>query len=193
MRLTEDCLDKWAANYNDFSFDFLLFAQSYTKVVGYWFEHDGKSLEIVHANWVAQCERWEKTLVMPDSKGLSHIKMMAILLTELASLEWLSTLHEYDGEDRNGYDFNGTAGERDDVRGDIRGAGGTYLAFEFAMLVINYFEEHRIDRVGRFVFRATPDVIHDTLVYLLSDKRDAVSTFLVLNAMYTRPNNGNGH
>lgn len=193
MRLTEQCLDQWAANFDDFCHDFLFYTQSYSKVVGYWFKHDGASLKIAHANWVAQCERWEKTLVMPDSKGLSHIKMMAILLTELASLEWLADLLEFDGDDRNGYDFNGTAQEREDVRGDIRGAGGTYLAFEFALAVINYFEANRVDRVGPFMFRATPDVIHDTLVYLVSDKRDAVSTFLILNAMYTRPGNGNGH
>jgi hypothetical protein len=192
LRLKQDCLDVWVADFDRFAHDFLYYSGCYAKALGYSFDPDFESLKIAHKSWQASCEKWEKQLVMPDSKGLSHIKMMAILLTDLACLEWMRDLAEFDGDERNGFVFSGTAEERAEIRRDINGGGGTYLALEFAIAVINYFEQNRTDRVGPFVFRATPDVIHDIFVYLNSPVRDAMSTFLILNALYTRPGNGNG-
>lgn len=187
MRLTQNCLDDWLENYDAFTAPFLFYATNYAKSVGYAFDTDFESLEIAHCNWVAQCHFWEKTLVMPNSKGLSHIKMMAILLTELSSIEWMKDLVEFDGEERKGGAFLGTPDERAETRADIAGGGGTFLAFEFAITVINYFEAKRIDREGPFCFRATQDVLHDILVYLSSEYRHAMSTFLILTALYARP------
>lgn len=193
MKISERCLDHWASDFDAFSYDFLFYCQCYAKAVGYWFKLDGEALKIAHSNWCAQCQLWEKTLVMPDSNGLSHVKMVAILLTELASIDWLGELLEFAGEERDGYEFTGEPAERDDIRRDINGGGGTYLAFEFAIMVLNYFESRRIDREGDFVFRATADVLHDILVYLSSARRDSMSTYLILNALYVRPVNGVGH
>jgi hypothetical protein len=82
--------------------------------------------------------------------------------------------------------FAGTADEKEEVRKDINAGRGTYLGFQFVLLVMNWFEEARPDCREEFVFRLTPDMEHDFLHYLLSEARSDVATFLVLKALYAR-------
>ncbi|MGE5565018.1 MAG: hypothetical protein ACM3YN_02515 [Parcubacteria group bacterium] len=192
LRLTARCLDDWVESFDTFNHQFRLYTLSFAKCVGYAFTFDGEALQIAHRNWVAKCELWEKTLVMPNSNGLSHIKMLAVLLHELTAVGWLKDLCEFDGEDRDGLEFAGSREEREEIRNDINGGGEVYLAFQFVVMVINFFEAARTDRDGAFSFKLTPSLEHDMMVYLKSGQPTEMAIFLVLEGLYTRPRKLNG-
>lgn len=193
FKLSENILDVWLGDYDEFRVTFLKFTQCCVKSVGYYYRFDGKALEVAHANWAAECKLWEQSYVMP-SNGLSHLKMMAILLHQLSQVEWLTSLEEFDPElDSGKYEFGGEADDVEPTRADIRGGGGTYLAFEFCVFVINWFEEQRVDRSGEFVFRLTPDMLHDTMVYLRSNRGDAMAVYLIFKALYIRAGKDGNH
>lgn len=181
----KDCLDKWLASYDEFSYAFLRECYLMSKALGYYPDIDFAALKIAHANWAAQCPLWEKTRMMPNSHGLSQIKVLSILLFQLSCVEWVTCLREYDASGQ-GIEFPGTVAERDEARKDLAGGGGTYLAFQFTILLVNWFEFRRTDRLQKFEFRLTTALEHDIMVYLLSEQRDELAVYLILHALYTR-------
>lgn len=189
FELTPECLDEWLTEYDAFFRALMTFSQPVTKCCGYSFEYDSAALHAIHDAWKSECEVWQRTILMPDSNGLSHIKMLAILMYLLAKVPWLTKLDEFDFEasrDAERYEFNGSAGERENARKDINAGHGAYLGYQFAMAVINWFEVGRIDKRQPYVFRMTHDMEHDILVYLLSERRDPMAIFLVLKALFLR-------
>jgi len=56
-------------------------------------------------------------------------------------------------EGRDEGEFVGTAEEREETRLDINAGRGTFFAFQFAIAVVNSFEEAGHDREQPFVFR----------------------------------------
>jgi hypothetical protein len=183
--LSADCLDRWQADFGTFRYAFLRYCTMMAKACGYSFSFDQDALAIAHANWRGQCQLWEKTRMMPNSHGLSHVKILAILLYQLSCVEWVTDLYEFDSS-RDGIEFNGTNDEREETRKDINGGRGTYLAFQFAVQVIGWFEKARIDRLQDFEFRLTTALEHDMMVYLLSEKREETAVYLILHALFTR-------
>lgn len=185
--LTDDCLDRWLGDFDEFRVDFLQQAVMLCKAVGYHFDFDQAKLLAAHTKWKATCDVWEQSLLMPDSNGLSHLKIMAILLVQLAELDWVKNLYEYDPDNENlPFEFAGTAAQKREVRKDINAGRGTFLAFQFAMQVLNWFEAARDDRIQPFEFRLTSDLEHDLMVYLMSPRRDEMATFLIFKALYVR-------
>lgn len=132
---------------------------------------------------------------MPDSYGLSHLKIMAILLVSLASVEWVQEIEEFDADGRHDeWEYVGTKDERGETRADVRAGRGTFLAFQFAIAVLNSFEVSRDDRKQLFEFRLTTDLEHDLMVYLTSERRDSMAMFLIFKALYARdPKDAAGH
>lgn len=122
-----------------------------------------------------------------DSDSLSHIKIMAILLFVLAQNEWVHALEEFesDSDHREG-DYNGTPEEREESRRDINAGRGTFLALQFVFAILNSFEQARDDRQQEFLFRLTHELEHDIMVYLLSERRDDMAIYLMLEALYAR-------
>lgn len=185
--LTEDCLDRWMQDFDTFRVEFLQQCFFLTKAVGYYFDFDQSKLKAAHDSWRSTCELWEKSYVMPDSTGLSHLKIMAILLVQLAKVEWVRNVYEFDsGSEERKFEFAGTAEEREEVRRDFNSGRGTYLAFQFALQVLNWFEQARDDRLQPFEDRLTTDLEYDLMVYLLSERRDEMATFLIFKALYAR-------
>ncbi|WP_127088730.1 hypothetical protein [Aquabacter cavernae] len=184
--LTEECLDNWISDFSAFRGDFLRACTITSQAIGYSFKFNQSHLEIAHENWKAGVDRWEATYVMKDSNGLSHLKIMALLLVNLASIEWLEELYEFDAESVRDFEFSGSKNDLEETRKDLAAGRGTFLAFEFCIMVLNWFENARIDRVSNFEFRLTEDLRHDILVYLLSERRDDMAVFLMLKALYVR-------
>lgn len=181
------CLERWLSDPADFRYDFLRQCQFLCKAVGYSFTFDGEAFRIIHENWRAQCEYWKKERVAQDADGLSHLKVLAILLHQLASLEWVKQLTEFDpAEDGLEKAFAGTPAEREEVRKDINAGRGTYLGFQFIILVMNWFEVARPDCREEFHFRLTSDIEHDFMHYLLSEGATDVAVYLFLKALYAR-------
>jgi hypothetical protein len=118
--------------------------------------------------------------------ALSHLKIGALLLNELANEDWIRDIYEYEAHPKDDYVFAGTPEERTEVRRDIAAGRGTYFAYQFVIGVLNWFEAARIDRQSRFLFRMTPDLEHDLMVYLLSNVREEMGIFLTLKALYAR-------
>jgi hypothetical protein len=187
LDLDENCLDKWLESYDAFKDDFLRYCYFISKACGYYPHVNFSKLKVGHGAWCADCQIWENKYVMKDSNGLSHLKIMAILLVSLASVDWVQDLEEFDPEGRRDEgEFVGTAEEREETRLDINAGRGTFFAFQFAIAIINSFEISRDDRAQEFVFRLTPDLEHDLMVYLLSERRDAMAVFLIFKALYAR-------
>lgn len=187
LQLSADCLDRWLANFDDFRYEFLQQCTVLCKVAGYQFAFNQELLRIAHENWKAECDLWRASRIMPDTELLSHIKIGAILLDELARVEWVRDLFEYDPtSERLEFEFAGTNEEREEVRKDINAGRGTYLAFQFVIQVLNWFEQARIDRQQAFVFRMASDLEHDIMVYLLSEYRNAMAIFLIFKSLYVR-------
>jgi hypothetical protein len=185
LHLSEDCLDRWLLDFDDFRYDFLRHCQAVSKAAGYYFEFEGELLELAHTRWKAECDEWHR-YKLQDSSALSHIKVGALLLFELSSVEWVRNIFEYEPNDKDDLIFTGTADEREEVRRDINAGRGTYLAFQFVIGLLNWFETARIDRNSEFCFRMTPDLEHDLMVYLLSTTREQMGLFLTLKALYAR-------
>jgi hypothetical protein len=72
-------------------------------------------------------------------------------------VEWVQELEEFNPEGRHDEgEFVGTAEEREETRLDINAGNagrGTFVAFQFAIAVVNSFEEAGDDREQPFVFR----------------------------------------
>lgn len=187
LHLNENCLDHWLESYDAFKDDLLRYCYFISKACGYYPQVDFPKLKVAHANWCAECQLWETSYVMRDSNGLSHLKIMAMLLVNLSSVDWVKELEEYDAEGMHDEgEFAGTPEELEETRLDINAARGTFFAFQFAIAVVNAFEIARDDREQEFVFRLTTDLEHDLMVYLLSERRDSMAMFLILKALYAR-------
>jgi hypothetical protein len=187
LDLDENCLDRWLGSYDAFKDDFLRHCYFISKACGYYPQVSFQNLKVAHGKWCAECQVWESHYVMADSVGLSHLKIMAILLVSMAGIDWVQELEEYDPSgNRDDGEFIGTAEELEESRRDINAGRGTFLAFQFAMDVLNAFEMSRDDRKQPFEFRLTTDLEHDLMVFLLSERRDAMAIFLFFKALYAR-------
>lgn len=185
--LAPECLDRWLASFDDFRVDFVKTCQFLCKAVGYYFTFDQQLLKDAHEKWAAEEKYWRSVLLSQESNELSHLKLFALLLVCLAESDWISEIFEFDtAADARHLEFNGTEDERIEVRKDIAGGRGVYLAFYFCILVINWFENARDDKLQPFEIRITPDLEHDILVYLSSDYRNTMGMFLILKALYVR-------
>jgi hypothetical protein len=190
--LTQKCLDAWLGDFDEFRHDFLRQCQIVARACGYTFTFNQDRLKIAHDNWKGQCKLWEDKYLMADSRGLSPVKILALLLYQLSCVDWVTSLHEYDGS-LDGLEFDGTPDQRNDVRRDINAGRGTYLAFQFVIQTINWFESARVDCLQPFMFRLTGALEHDTMVYLLSERREEMAIYLMLHALYARDPKVNAH
>lgn len=120
LEISEDCLDRWLNDFDEFKYDFLHYCQIVSKAHGYWFKFDEEALKIAHANWSAQHLLWKKTLVDKSTVELSHLKIMAIALFQLASVDWLTELMVY-SQDGGRSDFEPNPDTVIEVQKDING------------------------------------------------------------------------
>jgi hypothetical protein len=176
-------LRDWQANADNFKRNLVANCQQTANAAGYRIEVDEEAILIAHKNWVGQCLLWMKERVQNGTKELSHIKVLAILLHQLVSVEWVKEIYVAgSGSER----LTSKPERLEKLQSCIQKGRGSYLAFQFVISLINWFETARRDSKQPFVFRLTPDLEHDIMVYLGSEARDELSTFLILKALYAR-------
>lgn len=183
-------LQFWRRDYEAFSVFFLARARKHVNRHGYFIKIDHEALRIGHAGWAAACDLWQKERVPSDSGPLSHLKVLSLLLHHMVQVDWAPEL--FDALPRNPTMWAGREDALDHIRKCINAGRGDYLTFQFVISLINWFEEGREDRSEPFVFRLTPDLEHDLMVYFCSEQQDELSTYLILKALYSRPG-GNGN
>lgn len=182
----EKILDRWLADFDQFKYDFLKYCKILGKTVGFDVVQDQAALKEAHDSWCARCTLWKDNYVN-TSKELSHLKILSILLFQLSHFEWVKDIFEWDSDSEDiGWSFRGSASEREELRKDINAGRGTYLAFQFVLRMMSWYETARIDRVPFTGSRITADLEHDILVYLLSERREEMATYLILKALYIR-------
>src|SRR5258706_16422760 len=111
LDMSPDCLDRWLADYHEFHRALMLFVQPIAKGSGYNLEPDRVALQAAWAAWAAECGVWSNSYVMKNSNGLSHVKVLAILLKELAAVQWIKALYEFEiagTSDERENEYNGT-------------------------------------------------------------------------------------
>ncbi len=180
-------LTNWQTDLNAFSAFFVRQAQNFANSVGYQIDPDYKALATAHAAWAAACQTWKKQRVDPKTDGLSHVKVLALLLHHFVSNDWCPTLYDQGSGAQDKTRWKGKEAVREGYRKCIRAGRGKYLAFQFVIRMINWFEAYRTDRTEPFKFRMTPDLEHNLMVYFESEKQDDLSTYLILAALYSRP------
>jgi hypothetical protein len=187
FRFTSDCLDRWLEDFEAFNYDFTRYCNFLARGIGYNPEVNFSLLKAAHEGWHSQCRLWATTYVAADSEGLSHFKIMSILLDKLASFDWVLNLYPFDPtDDRREGEYVGTPAQQEESRRDLNAGRGAFLAFQFVIDVLNAFEIARDDCRQRFEFRLTTDLEHDMMVYLLSEHRNAMAIYLILKALYAR-------
>lgn len=192
--LTEDCLDKWMADYEAFKDAYLRYCYHLSKAIGYYPHVDFKALKRIHENWSSRCVVWADRYIMKDSDSLSHLKVLSILLTQIALNEWVSELEIFDGDgDHNEWEYNGTPEEKEESKKDLNAGRGTFLGYQFISDLLMSFEESRDDKIQPFEYRMTADLEHDFMVFLLWERGHEqdlwlfeVSTFLFFKALLVR-------
>lgn len=153
--------------------------------VGYLISIDDEKLAIAHRNWVARCEFWQPERVK-NGQPLSEMKKLALLLFQLASVDWVGEIVETTTEPSEVSRYRGNIPLWEAIRKGICSGPEAYFGLQFVVQVINRIERARQDRVEVFRFRLTPDLQHDILVYLHSDAKDDLALFLILKALYSR-------
>lgn len=183
MQMRAECLDEWLGDFGHFRYEFLRYCGEIAKALGYTFDFSQSVLEAAHAGWRADHDIWLAEKMGSDTSGLSPIKIMALLLHQLCRADWITEVREFENDE---FEFNGTDAERVETAKDFIAGREAFFALEFALAVVNWFEAARTDRTQEFVFRMTEDLHHDLLHYLLSNRHDAFTLFLVLKALYAR-------
>lgn len=115
------------------------------------------------------------------------MKIFSLLLFQMASVEWVHKIFDSVPEPSPVAPYYDKPDLRARIRKNIQGGPECYLAFQFVINFLNQIEAVRTDRTEPFIFRLTPDLQHDILVYLHSEARDELATFLILKALYARP------
>lgn len=133
-------------------------------------------LRSVHYNFVRRREIRQ----MSDFEEVSFLKIMSLLLSELASRDWLVELRLGDGP-------HSEASER--VRTElVRTRPSTYIALMFILSTINQFQATQILKEGKAPSKLaiSGDMLQDVLYWLQSSSRDDQSTYVVLKALYSQ-------
>lgn len=193
-RLTEACLDQWMTDFEAFKDAFLRYCYTLAKAIGYYPHVDFKALKRIHEDWVARCKIWNEKYIMKNSDGLSHLKILSILLTQMALTEWIAELEVYSSQDaHNEWEYKGTPEEHEESKKDLNAGRGTFLGYQFVSDLLMSFEEARDDKIQPFEYRMTADLEHDFMVFLLWERGHEqdlwlfeVSTFLFFKALLVR-------
>ncbi|WP_020694990.1 hypothetical protein [Reyranella massiliensis] len=185
LQISPTTIDDWLKDEEAFCYDFLRAQHFIVQSVGYAINPSSKALKEAHRAWKARCDEWLNGKMADPGKPLSLMKVLAILLYELCEAQWIRSLEEFD-EEKAPAPFAGTDDEKQEVRNDIAAGREAYLALQFVVVLINWFEKARTDRIQEFEFRMTLDLSHDIMFYLTGAQKEPIAIYLILKALYTR-------
>ncbi|MER9950196.1 hypothetical protein [Mesorhizobium sp. M0047] len=186
----EKKLDEWLSDYESFNYDFRAFCYANFKVHGLEAEFVPNVTRQIHAQWVADHQKWLEEETDEKTKDLSHVKICALLLFNLNAEPFLGNFFDHTYQEDVQYDFRGTDAEKAAARSDLIDGRESILSLDFCILVINWFEKNRSDRVAPYRQPFTIDMRHDLLVNLINRTIDRKALYLSLKGMYLRPSHG---
>ncbi|WP_439572771.1 hypothetical protein [Phreatobacter sp.] len=189
----EDSLDAWLGDYEEFNHAFRGFCFANFKVFGVKADFVPNVTRRIHERWVADHDRWIQDETSAATTKLSHVKIAALLLFALTSEPFIGNMYDHEYQEEEKYKFRGTEAQFEAARQDLIDGREVLLAFDFAIIVINWFEQNRVDRAIPFRQPLTADMRHDILSYLLNGSPDPKALYLILKAMYLRPAEGGAH
>jgi hypothetical protein len=171
----------WMADFNVFHQEFCEFLLEYTKIAELKANVNKQKLEMVHTQWVGDCEHFRVYLFEKEAKELSHIKLMGLLVGCMAHSNIFDKIEVLDdcSEDEH----------LKRERADLMGAPESVVVFDFALTIINWFEKYRTDKRTPHVYRLTPSVRHDMIRFIRSPdpaRADKTSIILLFDALYSR-------
>ncbi|UQR61632.1 hypothetical protein LRP30_33140 [Bradyrhizobium sp. C-145] len=184
-----DTLYDWLSDYDSFAYAFKRYCFQITRALSLAIDFDSNTLKLVHEKWSADCEIWRTQHFPQDTEALSHAKVGALLLYNLALNPYISTVRLHDFNEELQYRFTGNAAQLEAARADLIAAREVVLAFDFCLAVICWYEENRVDRKELFVLRLTPELRHDILSYLVSRQTDPKAIYLILECLFIRSSN----
>ncbi|MDX8527981.1 hypothetical protein RFM41_30330 [Mesorhizobium sp. VK25A] len=186
----EKKLDEWLADYESFNYAFREFCYANFKVHGLEAHFIPNVTKQIHAQWVADNQQWLSEETSEKTTRLSHVKICALLLFNLNSEPFLGNFFDHEYNEDVPYDFKGSDEQKATARQDLIDGRESILALDFCLLIINWFERNRTDRAIPYRQPMTADMRHDLLNYLLGGAVDRKGLYLILKAMYLRPNRG---
>lgn len=182
----ESTLYEWLTDYDGFSYEFKRFIFQITQAFGLDCRFDSNTLRLAHAKWKEDCEVWRTQHFAGEADALSHIKVAALLLHNLASSPFIAGLYDHEFTTEPEYHFSGTPEQYDEARQDLISAREVILSLDFCISIICWYEERRIDRTDPHVFRMTVDLRHDIISYLVSRQSEQKAVYLILKALFIR-------
>lgn len=186
ISMEEDTVYKWIENFDDFNYDFRRFCNITFQAFDLDVEFIPGALKEIHDEWAEEIESWLEDSCHPDTRELSPVKILAILLEKLASKSFLGNFFNHKYKDDPGYQFNGTAPQKKKAREDLIDNREFQLSFDFVIAVLAYYAENRVENVSSQTIRIGHDFRHDFLVYLHSGKSDAMAIYLIFSGLASR-------
>lgn len=190
MDFSSEAFDLWQSNYEEFNFSFRRYCFIQLKAYSLHADFVPNVTKQIHEQWVDSCQKWLADRTDHNTTKLSYLKRASLLLHSLVSIQFLGNFKEHTYEEELKFTFRGNDTQYLDSRKDLIDARDAILSLDFVLNIINYFEEHRIDRVEPFRMPLTLDMRHDLLFYLLSGEVDDKALYLILKALYLRNSEG---
>jgi hypothetical protein len=186
IRFEPDTLYDWLEDCEGFCYSFKRYCFSIAQAFGLDITFDSNSLKLAHQKWASDCEIWRTQHFPNETDALSHTKVVALLLHNLAPAPYISRVVDHEFTNDLDYQFCGSEPQYIEARKDLIAARDVVLALDFCLAVIAWYEGNRIDRKEQFAFRLTPDLRHDILSYLVARQTDPKAVYLFLEALFIR-------
>jgi hypothetical protein len=155
MKFNETTLYGWLSDYDSFSYEFKRYIFQLAQAFELECRFDNNTLQLAHAKWGEDCEIWRTQHFEGETVALSHIKLAALLLHNLASAPFIAGLYHHEYTSDLDYQFSGTEEQYGEAKQDLVSAREVILSLDFCISIICWYEERRIDRIDPYEFRMT--------------------------------------
>ncbi|SUB02940.1 Uncharacterised protein [Pannonibacter phragmitetus] len=191
IQISDKTLDIWMADFDSFNYEFRRFCLTQFRIHGIEVNFVPNVLKQIHDQWIADHQSWLENETDDQTKQLSHVKICALLLANLVSEPFLGNFYPHTYTDAPDHRFNGNAKQKEKAKRDLIDGREISLSLDFVILVIDWHERYRTDREQEYKQPLTEDMRHDLINYLIGNSSEKKAIYLILKALYLRPN-GNG-
>lgn len=133
LKLGRNSIHIWQAEFGGFEQALKAFADAKLNSFNAAYSFDTKRLEMIHQQWRLDCDDLLKTGFSKSVEELSDVKMMALLVAVMASYRFIRVFEGNKTDDTP---------EKEEERKDFLKNCELVLAFDFALSVVDWFEEN---------------------------------------------------
>lgn len=190
IHIDRDTLDTWLNDYESFNYAFREFCNAHFRIHNLHAEFIPNVTRQIHKQWCEDHALWLAQEAHENTKYLSHVKICALLLANLIAEPFLGNFFDHDYNEEPIYHFRGTSDQKDKAKRDLVDGREVSLSLDFVIIIVDWHERYRVDRNSPFVQPLTEDMRHDLMNLLIGGVVDKKSLYLILKALYLRPNGG---